>query len=92
MRFVGYIILGLALIITAITGQIENNFLPMLFPPVEYKLAIESGIAQGYGWPFPFRLTMFTIVEEYDWMTFIIDAIIIGLILYGISFGFKRRW
>lgn len=89
----GYIIIGLAYIVTAITGLIENNVLPMLFPPAEYQFAIDSGIAQGYGWPFPFRLQVL-ISESYNWITYLVDVVIIGLILFAISSGirkYKRR-
>jgi len=82
MGFGDYLIGIVALIVTAVSGQFENNVLPMLFSPVEYQHVIKSGIAQGYGWPFPFRLKVW-MLESYDWVTFIIDVVIIWIILVG---------
>jgi len=77
-----WLVPALAFVITAITSQVENYMLPMIMPSMEAQFAGAVG-GTYYGAPFPF-IAKIGVFQGFDWVSFIVDVVIIGIVLWVI--------
>lgn len=94
LRFKTYpfVILIVALIVTAITSLFENPFFPILFPSTMGQLYLNAG-GVVYGFILPFKV-VFSSFVEYDWISFFINFAIFSFIVWKIEerlYWYSRR-